>query len=778
MSHNTAFASANSSTKANRAASGFRSAAKLVPGENGELKVKIDEAGWLPLMASHDSNRTGGKKNLPNVKQTAVGWVDKVIAEIKSSGNSLMAADMIKAAINKRDPRNGEGEKLVGFTWILRLYRHFPSTIVELMSNGLLFGTHGCWGDIEKLMTEIYAESAGMTPTQMVAAWGPFVDGARDSILSQRKQDLNDLDRFLKAVSPKGHWANGGLRAYEMLNQCTVDGVWVLPHNMEKYRGRLSSSGKSGSLSPAALQKKPRWLALQKVVAMWSKQEHLDSIRETSGCDIQPLSLSWAGKWIGRETSDAGNIDRLYWWVANGAKLTKATLFSYYLRSELKSKDSRGNLIPYPSEATLPYRARKQFRVRTAALNACLDVTEVKMCADLWDRINFSRVTSICLARNNSAFLNEMLKSPPGSHQDATGNRHPDRHSRVKCRQNLRDFTTDPEKMEKLNAGACFPHHIIHDIETADSTAKVDLHNARYTSLLAKIRASQEETRQKIIEEASSVASGPSSTKKAAQETVMKAMSSGNFLPMVDVSESMTWDHAAPERPIDVATACGITLSQIANPAWNGLLVSFTDHPRIFDTKGKNVGRIKADIYMNKGYNTDFYKAQMAILNHLKSSGASDDDIPVLVVFTDGEWDTQDRTSSRTGGWSTMHQKIEREYATAGFKRTPLIVYWILKKGRNGVQTRDNHPGCIFLQGQSPNLFKWILYGETMPDTETEVVVDGKVTKMKTSSATPYGIFRKSMADAHLEAVDLVLQGSREKELAGYTPEFASHHAA
>jgi hypothetical protein len=50
--HNMSFPTANSSANAtqNKAAACFRAATKLVPGENGALKVAMDHAGYVPLL--------------------------------------------------------------------------------------------------------------------------------------------------------------------------------------------------------------------------------------------------------------------------------------------------------------------------------------------------------------------------------------------------------------------------------------------------------------------------------------------------------------------------------------------------------------------------------------------------------------------------------------------------------------------------------------------------------------------------------------------------------
>ena len=748
------FATANTqqtSPNANKAAACFRAATELVQGENGALKVGMDHAGWVPLLATHDSVRKGGKSELAEVKANATTWVEKMLQYSQDTRNPMAIADAIKSMVAKRDPRDGEGERSIAFIWFLRLYDEYPETILTLVRNGL-FGSHGCWGDIQKIV-ELINTDFKVTPNEYVARWGALIDAMRDSILSQRVADLRELDRFLKQTAQPGHWAQKGIRGYENLTQCQECVIWVNGHIQEACRNHIV----------VAQDGTPRWRILQMHIEECSKSEYLAQMAKSKG-GIKPLNISWAGKWIGSENSKASNLTIFTRSTDSKGHTTirKESVFNYFLRSSLKSVTPQGVTVEYPSAKSIPYAARKQFRIRTAALRAVLDVPEVKMCADLFHILNYKRVPSVCLNRQMNAFLNELGKEPLTAEQEETGDRHPENWSRVKSRKNLLAFTTDPDQMKKLNAKGCFPHQIAFSAKNAKTSAKKQTAQAQWVSMIEHIKTRLADARLKLAEEASSA---------GLQDSVLQSMASGNFLPCVDVSGSMTWDGKEPNRPIDIATAMGSCLSQVSNEVWNGLLISFTDEPRIFNTRGKKIDEVVKDIYSHMGYNTNFYKMQMTVLNHMVQNQVPEKDFPTLVVFTDGEWDTQDQ-HNKSSHWKTMHKRIVEEYARKGYRSVPTIVYWNLKPGRNGCQTKDNHPGVLFLQGQSPNLFNMILYAESLPSTEQEVVVDGKVVKVKTSEATPYDTFRKMMNSDFLSDVEQVLLDSREKLLIGYTEEF------
>ena len=99
--------------------------------------------------------------------------------------------------------------------------------------------------------------------------------------------------------------------------------------------------------------------------------------------------------------------------------------------------------------------------------------------------------------------------------------------------------------------------------------------------------------------------------------------------------------------------------------------------------------------------------------------------------------------------WNTTHVTITRMWARAGYKKVPLMVYHNINTTQNGVQTTSDFKGVILLSGRSEQVLKFVLYGENSEEVETEVVVDGVVTKVKVNSVTP--TFRKAMEAEHFE---------------------------
>ena len=59
-------------------------------------------------------------------------------------------------------------------------------------------------------------------------------------------------------------------------------------------------------------------------------------------------------------------------------------------------------------------------------------------------------------------------------------------------------------------------------------------------------------------------------------------------------------------------------------------------------------------------------------------------------------------------------------------------------------------------------MLKYILYGEAAEDATKDVIVDGKVVQLKTSSVTPYDIFLKAMDGEHFDKLVEIINSSNE----------------
>ncbi len=109
------------------------------------------------------------------------------------------------------------------------------------------------------------------------------------------------------------------------------------------------------------------------------------------------------------------------------------------------------------------------------------------------------------------------------------------------------------------------------------------------------------------------------------------------------------------------------------------------------------------------GFSTQFGKAIDLLLDFCVCNKIPDDQVPSLLVFTDGQFDTMNDCSE---DWRTCHKILTDKWIVAGYKESPTIVYWNLRSGTPGFQATSNYPGVQLLQGYSPALMKFILFGD------------------------------------------------------------------
>ena len=686
----------------------FRNAGNIVQGENGENKLKTSGNPFVDVF----TNATRGTS-----KEELDGMVDSLISFSVNHGSSVeeigeMIKDIFVLMFHKRQTRgDGEGERELFYNFMISLYRHYPQTICDIIKSDLI-AFYGYYKDYFLIWNKIWTDVESHNPkgngiTFYVNKYDQFIQAIVEVILRKRREDLKTLHKF--------------------------------------FASHRKPLGNDIKMSVEAIS------------------QFIDGLRE-AGEPVPELSL--LAKWIPKEGRALAK--NTCWYVETSLGVYKKhNVVQYLVRKSLKMRNTTtGQLMDYPVERDIPFGALKKYRRENASLCATLDVTQQKMCGNRFAQIEPSRVASLCMSRNSAGLLNEIRKKPPAPHEEETGNRHPNKDDRVALRKKIREHVTNPENM---NVGQETPTKIAYGADQARSTAEKEFRVAQWNAYVMKLRDDLRANREKMIEELRENGS--------MNDQIQRAILSGNILGCADMSGSMTWDNQPPNRPYDHAMALTAMISEVSNENWRDLAMAFSDNPRIFNFKTDHghsmniIERIR-EIKSHEGYTTNIEGMFREIIYRIKSSGARkdemDDLLPVIVIFTDGEWNEQ--IKSQEDSYLTGHQKNEKMFAAEGFTRMPTIVYWNLKSNRNGVQTSQHHPGVQFLQGQSPALFKYILYGESHEMTEKEVVVDGETVTMKTSSVTPYDTFRKAMDQDYYEPLLMkVLSNSNEKELKHYT---------
>ena len=454
------------------------------------------------------------------------------------------------------------------------------------------------------------------------------------------------------------------------------------------------------------------------------------------------LSISFVGKYCVRENSSFDK--KCYWYMKDSDSYNRCSLVDYMIRATLKT-NVNGVFKPFSIHKTIPFGAKKSWRKDNVKLNVILNVPENKFCSNKWSEIKFKNIPSVCLKQKTKALLNEKLKADPTSAEkhSYTGDRFPSDTDRVGCRQNFIEYIATTKG---VNCSQLFPHQIIgNGLNEHVSTHEKLVCNKQWDSLI-------EYTKERIY--------------NSVDTSGCKAISQGNILCCADVSGSMEMYGKAPNRPMDIAVALTAFISEIANDNYKDLAMSFTDVPEIIELRKNNTrmdmyDRIKA-LKSRVGYSTNYVGVHTCLIDLCKRKNIKYEDIPVLVIFSDGHFDNQIRTSTNSNSKMTTHQYVVKLWLDAGYRGAPQIVYWNLADNKNSVQVNSTFPNVQLLSGAGVSNIKYVLYGEQLEETTQKVVIDGEVVTVSGKSITPEQTMRKALDEPYFDSIRHVLTKSKE----------------
>ena len=379
--------------------------------------------------------------------------------------------------------------------------------------------------------------------------------------------------------------------------------------------------------------------------------------------------LTLVAKWIPREES--GKFGFLFDALATN-------YFHEYLASA-KTDASKEKALK---------KCKTQYRMLCSRLNKRLDTVQIKQTGKVWSAIDHAKTTSITLAKQRKAFLNNK------------GSEDPDR---VQCADNLRaymeslkregkelkgkhvalpDFTKQALDLSVFSYNQSKPGHIIRKSEEAD------ILNSQWRD---------------------------NGNKKNANGL-------GPMVAMCDLSGSMSGDPLAAA----VALSCRVAeksclgrrvMTFSAEPEWINLdlKTDFTDMAMEILNQSRTAG-----------LNTDFYKALDLILSAIEQHRVPPADVEnmILAIFSDMQIDdclcytpggsngyvhTEEQTKKAYYKWSVMHEKIRQKYADTGMRlygqplKAPHILFWNLRS-TSGFPAMSTEAGCSMMSGYDPTV--------------------------------------------------------------------------
>jgi hypothetical protein len=333
-------------------------------------------------------------------------------------------------------------------------------------------------------------------------------------------------------------------------------------------------------------------------------------------------------------------------------------------------------------------KCKAQYRMLCSKLNRHLDTVQIKQASKNWADINHAKTTSITMAKQRKAFLNQ---------KKTGGDTRSDDPDRVQCAENLRAYLESLKKDGK---------------EVKGKNVGLEMFGAQALGLLDysyNIVRNQEEA--DIL-----------NSQWRDNCNKKNANGLGHMVPIVDTSGSMSGDplHAALSLGVRVAEKSLLgkrVMTFSAEPAWINLdgCDTFTDMVGAIMRKSNTAG-----------LNTNFYKALDMILSVIeeKRIPAADVENMILAVFSDMQIDdnlhimttpgaqsypNESQKLHARGKWEVMHEQIKSKYAEVGMRmygeplKPPHILFWNLRK-TNGFPTLSTEAGCSMMSGFDPTI--------------------------------------------------------------------------
>jgi Domain of unknown function (DUF2828) len=377
-------------------------------------------------------------------------------------------------------------------------------------------------------------------------------------------------------------------------------------------------------------------------------------------------TLSLAAKWVPRE--DSKKFGFLYDALA-------ANYFPEFIASA-KTDNSKMKALK---------KCRTQYRILCSKLNKHLDTVQIKQTSNSWASIDHSKTTSITMAKQRKAFLN----------QKRDGQQRSEKPDRVQCAENLRNYLeslkTQGKEVKGKNVG----------LEMFASQA------------LSMFEYSYDQVRNQQEADILNSQWRDNSEKKNANGL-------GPMIAMVDISGSMVGD------PIHAAISLGCRVAE--KSILGSRLITFSAEPSWINLDGnytftEMVGTIMRSSN-SAGMNTNFYKALDMILNAIEERKVPPPEVEnmILAIFSDMQID--DNLSCMNGGsynpnesqkmeargkWDIMFQQIKKKYADTGMRlygkplNPPHILFWNLRN-TNGFPTLSTEANCSMMSGFDPTI--------------------------------------------------------------------------
>lgn len=302
----------------------------------------------------------------------------------------------------------------------------------------------------------------------------------------------------------------------------------------------------------------------------------------------------------------------------------------------------------------------KKYRRIVSDLRKYLDVVEVKMSANEWNKVNYNTIPSKANLLYKDAFL---------------------RHDKERRNEYLNDLKNGNNNA-KINAKVLMPHEIVHRYMDKYEWGDIDDFDESLEQLW-----------------------------KALPNYVN---SEGFSMFVRDGSYSMTTKIGNTNITcLDISTALAIYFSEHCKGEYKDNFITFSNRPKVIDLSNCSSLREKIEKCHAEDdcSNTDIYKVFKLILDTAVNNKYTQEQLPKnIVVVSDMELD--DATTTRDH--KTLFETIQAEYLLHGYD-LPRLVFWNVCSRTGTIPLKTNKNGVCLVSGFNPTIMDMVLSGELDP---------------------------------------------------------------
>lgn len=297
-------------------------------------------------------------------------------------------------------------------------------------------------------------------------------------------------------------------------------------------------------------------------------------------------------------------------------------------------------------------------------LRKYIDITEAKMCAKKWDKIDYSAVPS-----RASMIYREAFK----------------KHDEERYKSFIDKVNTGKET---INASTLYPYDLVRKYWTGRSWGR-------------RLMWYDDDTVEALWKNLPNyVAPGT------------------NAVVIADTSGSM--NDNSEGKPMDSALGLALYFAQRNTGAYHGLWMNFSSRPSWQQIRGETLFQMLQNVNMNNwNGSTNLQAAFQLVLETAIRNNVSPEEMPkALIVISDMEID-----ACAYGNW-TFYDDMKLMFARHGYK-IPQVIFWNVHSRHNVFHADNNRKGVILCSGHSTTIFKNLINTIEMTPVEYMLKVLG-----------------------------------------------------